>query len=192
MYLRYFKRPVDVVGSLLLLLLLSWLLLLIVALYTFSFSFPIIFSQVRIGRNGKPFTLYKFRSLKVSPLPLMQRRFVLGNLLRATSFDELPQLLNVLTGDMSLIGPRPLPTEYHPLFSQEQDQRHRVRPGITGMAQVNGRHSISWQEKFALDLYYIRNASFWLDASIFLKTFFVVLSFRKDASLEEKQFVGNG
>lgn len=192
MYSRYFKRAIDVAGSLFLLTLFSWLLLLIVFLYAISFSFPIIFCQTRIGKNRTPFTLYKFRTLKVSALSVMERRFPLGSFLRATSLDELPQLVNVLTGNMSLIGPRPLPVEYLRLFSDEQHQRHKIRPGITGVAQVNGRHSISWQEKFALDLYYTKNVSFQLDFRIFFKTLFLLLTFRKDVSLEEKEFAGNG
>lgn len=192
MYSRYLKRSLDVLASLLLLILFSWLFVLIAFAYTFSFSFPIFFSQVRIGKNRVGFTLYKFRTLKVSPLPIMQRRFPLGNFLRATSLDELPQLINVLRGDMSLIGPRPLPIEYLPFFSQEQNKRHNLRPGITGLAQVNGRNSITWQEKFEWDIRYTHSVSFCSDVKIFLKTLVLLLSFRRDASLMEKKFAGNG
>ena len=109
-----------------------------------------------------------------------------------TSLDELPQLINVLKGDMSLIGPRPLPLEYIPHFSAEQWKRHLVRPGISGLAQVNGRNAISWQSKFQYDLYYLNNLSLRLDIAILFKTFLLLLSFKKDTSLNEQKFMGNG
>ena len=120
-----------------------------------------------------------------------QRRFLLGDILRYLSLDELPQVWNVLKGDMSFIGPRPLPTEYLSLFSQEQQMRHTIKPGITGWAQVNGRHSISWQQKFELDNYYLAHLSFGLDLTIFYKTIVLLLSFNKDQSLAEEKFKGN-
>jgi lipopolysaccharide/colanic/teichoic acid biosynthesis glycosyltransferase len=119
------------------------------------------------------------------------RRFWLGDLLRFFSLDELPQIWNVLKGDMSFIGPRPLPIAYLPLMSDEQRVRHQVLPGITGWTQVNGRHSISWQEKFELDRFYVHNISAMLDLCIFFKTIVLLLSFQKDHSLEEDKFKGN-
>jgi lipopolysaccharide/colanic/teichoic acid biosynthesis glycosyltransferase len=135
--------------------------------------------------------LLKFRSLKPANLPLEQRTFFMGNILRSTSIDELPQLINVIKGDMSLIGPRPLPVEYYDLFSDTQKQRHEVKPGITGLAQINGRSQISWSKKFEYDLYYVQNISFLLDLKIAIKTILLVLSFKKDRSLKEEKFLGN-
>lgn len=150
------------------------------------------FIQKRIGRNEKIFRLAKFRTLKENDLlPLDQRRFAFGNLLRSTSLDELPQLLNVLKGEMSFIGPRPLLVEYLPLFTAAERERHLVRPGITGWAQVNGRNSISWAEKFRLDVFYVRHVSLSLDLEIFFKTLRLLLSFKKDKSFEESKFTGN-
>jgi len=122
---------------------------------------------------------------------LLERKFPLGNFLRSTSLDELPQLIHVLRGEMSLIGPRPLPLEYLPLFSKEQSLRHSVKPGITGLAQVSGRNSLSWEEKFKLDILYVRTVSFMLDMKITLKTIILLLSFKKDHSLSEQKFSGN-
>ena len=186
------KRAIDVVASVAMLIAFSWLFALITISYAITFSFPVIFQQARIGRNGTPFTLYKFRTLTDGALPLALRRFPLGNFLRKTSLDELPQLINVLKGDMSLIGPRPLPLEYIPHFSAEQWKRHLVRPGISGLAQVNGRNAISWQSKFQYDLYYHNNLSLRLDIAILFKTFLLLLSFKKDTSLNEQKFMGNG
>jgi lipopolysaccharide/colanic/teichoic acid biosynthesis glycosyltransferase len=123
--------------------------------------------------------------------PLLERRFALGSFLRWSNLDELPQLYNILKGDMSFIGPRPLPIEYLPLYSEEQRQRHLVRPGITGWAQVNGRHSIAWQQKFSYDLYYVHHLSLALDLRILIKTIVLILSLRRDVSLEEEKFKGN-
>ena len=153
--------------------------------------YPIFFFQERTGIQGKPFRLIKFRTLKSIGSSLEERRFWLGDFLRATSLDELPQLINVLKGEMSLIGPRPLPVEYLALMSDEQKKRHLVKPGITGWAQVNGRNAISWQEKFALDNYYVKHVSFLLDVKIVFKTIQLLLSFKKDISLSEQKFTGN-
>jgi len=114
----------------------------------------------------------------------------MGNLLRRTSLDELPQLWNVMKGEMSLVGPRPLPVQYLPLFSPEQRRRHSIRPGITGLAQVNGRHGISWEEKFSYDLYYVQHVSFLYDVHIMAMTVGLLFSFKRDVSLEEKAFTG--
>lgn len=135
--------------------------------------------------------MWKFRTLSVDEnKDLQQRRFILGDVLRKTSLDELPQLWNVLNGEMSLVGPRPLPVEYDQLFSEEQRKRLEVKPGITGWAQVHGRHSISWKEKLDLDNWYVKNISFIIDMQILYKTVVLLLSFKKDRSLEEEKFTG--
>lgn len=137
---------------------------------------PVLFRQMRPGLEGKPFEMIKFRSMKDAIdldgklLPDSERLTSFGQTLRSTSLDELPELWNVIKGDMSLVGPRPLLMEYLPLYSEEQARRHAVRPGITGYAQVNGRNAISWDEKFKLDIWYVDNQSLWLDIKILLKT----------------------
>lgn len=137
---------------------------------------PIFFIQIRPGKNSKPFKLYKFRTMnndKDSSGNLLNDELRLtkfGKFFRATSFDELPSLFNVLKGEMSFVGPRPLLMEYLPLYNKKQARRHEIRPGITGWAQINGRNAISWQEKFNLDIWYLDNRSFWLDAKIILLT----------------------
>ncbi len=133
---------------------------------------PVLFKQVRPGKDGKPFEMVKFRTMRDAVdgcgnlLPDSERLTPFGNWLRSTSLDELPELWNVLKGDMSLVGPRPLLMEYLPLYNSEQYRRHEVRPGVTGWAQVNGRNAISWEEKFKLDVWYVNNQSFWLDIKI--------------------------
>ena len=152
MYLKFGKHILDYILSLLLLLVFSGLIILIFIIYSFALQFPVLYRSLRVGRNGKPFTFWKFRTLSVDTnANLQERKFLIGSFLRFTNLDELPQLWNVLKGDMSVVGPRPLPIEYLPLFSKDQIVRHHVLPGITGWAQVNGRHSISWQQKFELD-----------------------------------------
>lgn len=184
---QVFERIVSVV-----LIILALPFFLIIALvYLILTESPIFFTQRRIGIHGRIFTLYKFRTLKNNTQPLSQRKFWFGNFLRATSLDELPQILNVLKGDMAFIGPRPLPEEYLSLFSDEQQKRHAVLPGITGLAQVNGRNSLAWEDKFKYDIYYVNNVSFILDFTILVKTTILIFSFRKDVSLEEKRFTGN-
>ncbi|GAA0273007.1 MULTISPECIES: sugar transferase [Pseudomonas] len=137
---------------------------------------PVIFRQVRPGLHGKPFEFIKFRTMRDSfdsqgnPLPDSERMTQFGQFLRSSSLDELPGLWNVIKGDMSLVGPRPLLTEYLPLYTTEQARRHDVRPGITGWAQVNGRNSLSWEAKFELDVWYVDNHSIWLDAKIIIMT----------------------
>ncbi|MBL7860682.1 MAG: sugar transferase [Cyclobacteriaceae bacterium] len=159
--------------------------------YLFQAQFPILFSQYRIGKNGKPFIMHKFRTLSTDTTQsLTARRFAWGNLLRITNLDELPQLWNVLRGDMSIIGPRPLPLEYQPLFSPEQNKRHEVRPGITGLAQISGKNNLPWPEKFKHDLDYITRCSLWLDLTILFKTFLLALSLKQDTSLNEEKFSG--
>lgn len=142
---------------------------------------PVLFKQTRPGLNGKPFKMIKFRTMKDATdkegnlLPDDERLTPFGQKLRSTSLDELPELWNVLKGDMSLVGPRPLLMEYLPLYNSEQARRHNVRPGVTGYAQVNGRNAISWEQKFALDTWYVDNQSLWLDIKILAKTIKQVL-----------------
>ena len=190
-YSIHFKRLTDIFFSLIVIILFGWLLVVIILLYVLFFQFPVFFSQNRVGKNQRPFSLVKFRSLIDLSNPIEKKKFLLGDVLRYFSLDELPQLWNVLKGDMSLIGPRPLPVEYLGLMNEDQKKRHQVLPGITGWAQVNGRHSISWRKKFELDLYYIDHVSFKLDMLILFKTIVLLLSFQKDKSLTEEKFNGN-
>lgn len=170
------KRLIDILASLFCLLVLSPVLLLVFALVRIQMGSPVLFRQVRPGMNGKPFMMVKFRTMldavdaQGNPLPDDQRLTRLGSFLRSTSLDELPELWNVLKGDMSLVGPRPLLMEYLPLYSPEQARRHEVRPGVTGWAQVNGRNALSWDEKFKLDVWYVDNQSLWLDIRILFLT----------------------
>lgn len=170
------KRLFDIAVAGGLLVLLSPLLLVLAALVRFNLGAPVLFRQIRPGKDAHPFTILKFRSMRDAvdpqgaPLPDHARLTPFGRFLRASSLDELPELWNVLKGDMSLVGPRPLLMEYVPLYSPEQARRHEVRPGITGWAQINGRNAISWEEKFALDVWYVDNRSFWLDLRILAAT----------------------
>jgi lipopolysaccharide/colanic/teichoic acid biosynthesis glycosyltransferase len=170
------KRAIDLASSFFALVLLSPLLAWTAWRVRKVVGAPVLFRQGRPGLHGKRFELIKFRSMKdVSDqagrvLPDQNRLTDLGSWLRATSLDELPGLWNVLRGDMSLVGPRPLLMEYLPLYSPEQARRHEVRPGITGWAQINGRNAISWEEKFKLDVWYVDNQSFWLDVKILFLT----------------------
>jgi len=176
------KRLFDFVVALSGLCLLWPLLLLVAWLVRKKLGAPVLFKQLRPGLYGKPFTLYKFRTMRDEfdeggrELPDERRMTSLGNLLRSTSLDELPSLWNVLKGEMSLVGPRPLLMEYLPLYNEEQNRRHDIKPGITGWAQVNGRNAISWEDKFELDVWYVDNSSLWLDMRILLKTVLKVLS----------------
>lgn len=170
------KRFFDFIVTFFALLTLLPILLIVAILVFLKLGSPILFTQNRPGLNGKIFKMYKFRSMtdgrdeKGNFLPNEKRLTLFGKKLRSTSLDELPGLLNVLKGDMSLVGPRPLLTEYLPLYNQEQGRRHEVRPGITGWAQVNGRNAISWEQKFKLDVWYVDNQSFWLDVKILFLT----------------------
>ena len=170
------KRLVDIVVSLVALLLLSPVIVLVAVAVAAKLGRPVLFRQVRPGLDGKPFTMLKFRTMTDargpdgSLLPDADRLTSLGKWLRRTSIDELPELLNVVRGDMSLVGPRPLLVEYLPLYSSEQARRHEVRPGITGWAQVNGRNAVTWDEKFALDVWYVDHRSIRLDLEILAKT----------------------
>ncbi len=161
---------------------------------------PVFFVQIRPGKDGKPFKLVKFRTMKDIVdengvlLPDKDRLTSFGKFLRSTSLDELPELWNVLKGEMSLVGPRPLLMEYLPLYSQDQARRHLVKPGITGWAQINGRNAIDWEEKFLLDIWYVENQSFWLDIKIIFFTLHTILT-RNGVSAEGEatmpKFTGN-
>jgi len=170
------KRFIDFIAALFGLIVLSPVLLIVAVLIRLKLGSPIFFRQTRPGLHGKSFEMVKFRTMldavdkQGNPLPDDQRMTPFGQFLRATSLDELAELWNVLKGDMSLVGPRPLLMEYLPLYSQEQYRRHEVRPGVTGWAQINGRNALGWDEKFKLDVWYVDNQSFWLDIKILLLT----------------------
>ncbi|MGD9859936.1 MAG: sugar transferase [Marinobacterium sp.] len=170
------KRLFDIVVSTIGLLLLAPVIAAVAFQIRRKLGSPVLFRQVRPGKDGKPFEMIKFRTMRDaidkggSPLPDSERMTPFGSFLRSASLDELPELWNVLKGDMSLVGPRPLLMEYLPLYSKEQYRRHDVRPGITGWAQVNGRNAISWEEKFKLDVWYVDNRSLWLDLKIIYLT----------------------
>ena len=178
------KRSMDVLISAVALCVLSPVMIAIGFLVWLKMGWPPFFSQQRPGLGGRPFTMYKFRTMNAKTdrfgrlLPDAERLAPFGRFLRATSLDELPELWNVLKGEMSLVGPRPLLMEYLSLYSTEQARRHEVRPGITGWAQVNGRNALSWDEKFALDVWYVDNQSIALDLHILWKTLMAV--FRRD------------
>ena len=175
-YKNYLKRVLDIICSLGFILCFWWLYILIAILVKIKLGSPIIFEQKRPGLNGKIFTMYKFRSMTDAKdkngnlLSDAERLPKFGQLLRATSLDEIPEFINVLKGDMSLIGPRPLLVEYLERYNDEQKRRHDVRPGITGWAQVNGRNTISWEEKFRYDVEYVDNLTFFLDIKIVFLT----------------------
>lgn len=175
------KRLFDLTLALLALVLLSPVLLFTALAVRLGLGKPVLFRQPRPGYKGRIFTLYKFRTMRDAlapdgtPLPDDQRLTPLGRFLRATSLDELPELFNVLKGEMSLVGPRPLLVKYLPLYTPEQMRRHDVLPGITGWAQINGRNALSWQDKFRLDVWYVDHWSFWLDVKILILTVWKVL-----------------
>lgn len=194
------KRLFDCLCSGLLLLLLTPLILLIAIVIRLYLGSPIFFRQERPGFEGKCFQLIKFRTMheikdeKETLLPDCKRLTKIGRLLRALSLDELPQLWNVLKGEMSLVGPRPLLKEYLPLYNEQQKKRHQVKPGITGLAQVSGRNDLSWDEKFNLDVWYVNNQSFWLDLKILLLTLNKVIRREGITSLgtvSAEKFMGN-
>jgi sugar transferase EpsL len=174
------KRMVDVVIALCMVAVLSPLMIVIAFLVRWNLGTPVLFVQQRPGLGGKPFRIFKFRTMTNDRdssgrvLPDEKRLTPFGRWLRSTSLDELPELINVLKGDMSLVGPRPLLMEYLPLFSKEQARRHAVKPGLTGWAQVNGRNALSWEEKFRLDVWYVDNQSVWLDLKVLLLTLLAV------------------
>lgn len=187
-YEKFFKRPLDIIFSFLALIILSPILLIVVILVRIKLGSPIIFKQERPGKEEKVFKLYKFRTMtdakdkKGKLLPDEKRLTKFGKLLRSTSLDELPELFNILKGDMSFIGPRPLLVEYLPYYKANEKHRHDVRPGLTGLAQVNGRNTLSWEDKFKLDLKYVNKIAFATDASMLWKTFLKVIK-RSDVQM---------
>ncbi|HOL44574.1 MAG: sugar transferase [Methanothrix sp.] len=175
------KRIFDLVGASLLLLLLAPFALIVAILIRLTMGSPVIFRQVRPGLHGRPFVMYKFRTMlelrdaQGNLLPDEQRITWIGRQIRRLSLDEIPELWNVLRGDMSLVGPRPLLMEYIPLYTAEQARRHEVKPGITGWALVHGRNMLDWEEKFRLDIWYVDNHNLWLDLRILALTIWMVL-----------------
>ena len=194
------KRIFDISLSFILIILFLPIILLLAVWIVISMGRPILFKQKRPGLHGAVFTIYKFRTMsdkkdtKGHLLPDAERLTSVGKFIRSASLDELPQLFNVLKGDMSFVGPRPLLVEYLSLYNERQKKRHNVKPGITGWAQVNGRNAISWEEKFELDVWYVENQSFWLDIKILWMTFLKVIK-RSDISsnttVTMEKFEGN-
>ncbi len=194
------KRIVDVLVSAAALLALLPVIVVVAILIFRRLGSPILFRQTRPGKGGKPFEMVKFRTMldvvdaEGITLPDDQRLTPFGAFLRSSSLDELPELWNVLKGDMSLVGPRPLLMEYLPLYSEEQCRRHEVRPGVTGWAQINGRNAISWEDKFKLDVWYVNNRTFWLDMKILFLTVKKVLvrdGISGDGEATMSKFTGN-
>nr|WP_317199882.1 sugar transferase [uncultured Psychrobacter sp.] len=194
------KRLFDITASSVALVVLSPVYIITAYKVRQQLGSPVLFRQTRPGLYGKPFKMIKFRTMKEAidakgnPLPDEARLTSFGHMLRNMSLDELPELWNVIKGDMSLVGPRPLLMEYMPLYNDEQLRRHHVRPGITGYAQINGRNAISWDEKFALDIWYVDNQSFWLDTKILFKTFKKVIvkdGINADGEATMSKFIGN-
>ena len=190
MYRKYIKRLLDFILSLLAIIVLLPVLLITALLVRIKLGSPVIFKQKRPGLNEKIFTLYKFRTMtdkkddEGNLLPDSERLTKFGKILRSTSIDELPELINILKGDMSIVGPRPLLVEYLELYNEEQKHRHDVRPGLTGLAQVNGRNSISWEDKFKEDIKYIEKISLIGDIKIILKT--VIKVFKREGISQQE------
>ena len=200
LYRLYFKRPMDFILSLLAIIILSPVFILTGILVRTKLGSPILFKQNRPGLDEKIFTMYKFRTMTDQKdetgelLPDHIRLTKFGKMLRATSLDELPELFNILKGDMSIIGPRPLLVQYLPLYNDHQQRRHEVRPGLSGYAQVNGRNSISWEDKFDLDVQYVDNVTFINDVKIImltLKKVFVKDGISSGSSVTMEVFTGN-
>ena len=181
MYQKYIKRGFDFILALIASIILSPVILIVAVLVRIKLGSPVLFKQPRPGKNEKIFNMYKFRTMTDARdengelLPDEVRLTKFGKTLRSTSLDELPELFNILKGDMSIVGPRPLLVRYLPLYNERQNHRHEVRPGFTGLAQVNGRNSISWEEKFEWDVKYVEHVTFLQDCRIILKTIGVVL-----------------
>jgi sugar transferase EpsL len=175
------KRFFDLGCSLIAIIFLSPLLIVLAIVVRFILGRPVFFRQQRPGLNGRPFTIYKFRTMAEARdahgklLPDGERLVPFGKFLRSTSLDELPELFNVIKGDMSLVGPRPLLMQYLDRYTPEQARRHEVKPGLTGWSQVNGRNAITWEEKFRLDVWYVDNWSIWLDIKILLITVWLII-----------------
>jgi lipopolysaccharide/colanic/teichoic acid biosynthesis glycosyltransferase len=200
MYKKCLKRCLDFLLSLAALIILSPLLLTLWVIVRFKMGRPAVFTQLRPGRHEKIFKIYKFRTMtnekneKGELLPDDKRLTAFGIFMRRTSLDELPQLFNIIRGDLAIIGPRPLLVQYLPLYSETQRKRHDVRPGFTGYAQVNGRNAITWPEKFALDVWYSENVSFLLDFKIMLKTIKTVITregVNSETAATMEYFMGN-
>ena len=200
LYEKYLKRCVDFVLAFLAVILLSPVLAAVAILVRYKLGSPVLYKQQRPGLHERVFTIYKFRTMtderdvngELMPDEIRLTKF--GKILRSTSLDELPELFNILKGDMAIVGPRPLLVQYLPLYNQRQKLRHAVRPGITGYAQVNGRNSISWAEKFELDVKYVETISAWIDMKIFLKTIKSVAAregINSDTSVTMEAFTGN-
>lgn len=197
---KFIKRAIDILGSSLGGLLISPILIIIAILIRIKLGSPIFFTQDRVGKDGKVFKIVKFRTMLEAydkfgePLSDKERVTSFGNFLRSTSLDELPELINVLKGDMSLVGPRPLLVEYIGLYSKEQFRRHEVRPGMTGWAQVNGRNNLNWDDKFKMDVEYVDNVNLLLDIKILFLTIFKVLKrdgISKNGHVTMDKFKGN-
>ena len=192
MYKHFFKRVLSIIGALLGLILVGWLIVIVaIFLHFANKGAGAFFTQERPGKDGKIYKVIKFKTMTDEkdengvPLPDAQRLTRVGKIVRSLSIDELPQLINILKGDMSFIGPRPLLTIYLPLYSPEQMRRHEVRPGISGWAQVNGRNGISFTKQFELDVYYVDHLTFWLDVKIFVLT--IVKVFKREGISEAGQ-----
>ena len=184
MYEKYIKRLLDIILAIISIVILSPIFLILIVCVYIKLGSPVIFKQKRPGKDEKIFSLYKFRTMTDERdeggrlLPDEERLNSFGKKLRSTSLDEIPELLNIMKGDMSFVGPRPLLVQYLPLYNEKQKHRHDVRPGFTGLAQVNGRNSISWEEKFEWDIRYVENITFLNDCKIILKTIKIV--FKRD------------
>mgnify|MGYP000893125935 FL=1 len=196
MYKSFIKRVVDIFLSIIFIVLFWWLYVIIAILVRIKLGSPVIFKQKRPGLNEKVFTMYKFRTMTDKKdingnlLPDKDRLTKFGKFLRSTSLDEIPELLNVIRGEMSLVGPRPLLVEYLKKYSKEERKRHEVRPGITGWAQVNGRNNTTWDDRFKNDIYYVENISFLLDLKIIIKTILKVIK-KSDINQSETETMKN-